>query len=70
MSGLVIVNATFNTGRNANLELTIRNADSLSERELEGMFPQIESMLRHGIRRITIERQRATAEGIGKEGVQ
>lgn len=69
MSGLVIVNATFNTGRNANLELTIRNADSLSEHELEGMFPQIESMLRHSLRRIAIERQRATAEA-GKVGVQ
>lgn len=59
MSGRVIVNATFSTGKNANIELTIRNAGSLSERELAGMFPQIESMLRHSLLRIAMERQRS-----------
>jgi len=52
MSASVVVCIHVSRGRRPGLDLSIHNAQELSEDDLRGMFPNLEAMLRHGLRQL------------------
>jgi hypothetical protein len=52
MNAPVVVAVHVSRGIRPGVDLTIHNAQELSEDELRGMFPNIEAMLRDGLRRL------------------
>ncbi len=50
MKAPVVVCIHVSRGRRPGLDLSIHNAQELSEDELRVMFPSLESMLRHGLK--------------------
>ena len=52
MSTSVVVCIHVSRGRRPGLDLSIHNAQELTEEELRGMFPSLEAMLRHGLRQL------------------
>lgn len=52
MNAPVVVAIHVSRGMRPGLDLTIHNAQELSEDELRGMFPNIEALLRDGLHRL------------------
>lgn len=52
MSAPVVVAVHVSIGARPGIDLSIHNAQELSEEELRGMFPNIEAMLRDGLQRL------------------
>lgn len=52
MSAPVVVAVHVSIGARPGIDLSIHNAQYLSEDELRGMFPNIEAMLRDGLQRL------------------
>ena len=52
MSASVVVCIHVSRGRRPGLDLSIHNAQELTEEDLRGMFPNLEAMLRHGLRQL------------------
>lgn len=50
MRAPVVVCIHISRGRPPGLDLSIHNAQELSEDDLRGMFPNLEAMLRHGLK--------------------
>lgn len=52
MRAPVVVAVHVSIGARPGIDLSIHNAQELSEDELRGMFPNIEAMLRDGLQRL------------------
>ena len=56
MRSPIVVCVHVSRGRRPVLDLSIHNAQELSEDDLCGMFPNLEAMLRHGLKTLKSDR--------------